>query len=48
MRWKLAADYPLTAPAYSSERPEMAKRLELATSGHWLKTASSRAAAGDG
>jgi predicted transcriptional regulator len=28
-RWNLPADYPLVAPAYSSERSELAKKLGL-------------------
>jgi len=28
-RWKLAADYPLTAPAYSTQRAAMARELGL-------------------
>jgi predicted transcriptional regulator len=28
-RWKLASDYPLTAPAYSAQRSAMAKRFGL-------------------
>jgi predicted transcriptional regulator len=47
-RWKLPADYPLTAPAYSEHRAAMAKQLGLGRKRAEAEAPASAQRAGDG
>jgi predicted transcriptional regulator len=42
-RWSLPRDYPMTAPAYSERRSEMAKQLGLGQKGRSAKSGAAKA-----
>jgi predicted transcriptional regulator len=46
LRWALPKDYPMSAPAYSEKRAEMAKAIGLGQKGRSAKTTATKAKVG--